>query len=72
MRIEIIANQQNLFCVWKMHIDDISTDMCEINARALVSDFNMSKPQKGCENHKQIAHAIAFIFRILSVRFTRP
>ena len=47
MCIEIIANQQNLFCVWEMHIHYISADMCEINASALVSDFNVSKPVKG-------------------------
>ena len=49
MCIEIIANQQNLFCVWEMHIHYISADMCEINASALVSDFNVSKPVKGCD-----------------------
>ena len=64
MGIEIITNQQDLFSIWKMHIDYISTDMCEINARASVGDFDVSKPQKGCENHKQIADAIALIFRI--------
>ena len=67
--IEVIANQQNLFCVWEMHIHYISADMCEINASALVCDFNVSKAEKGCENHKQIADAIAFIFRIISIRF---
>ena len=69
MCIEVIANQQNLFCVWEMHIHYISADMCEINASALVSDFNVSKAVVGCENHEQIADAIAFIFRIISIRF---
>ena len=49
MCIEIIANQQNLFCVWEMHIHYISADMCEINASALVSDFNMSNPSRGAK-----------------------
>ena len=69
MRIEIITNQHYFFSVWKMRVHNVSTDMCEINASALVSDFNVSKSLKGCENHKEIAHAIAFIFRIISVRF---
>ena len=71
MSIEIVANYQNLFSLWEMHIDSVSADMCEINARAGVGDFHVSKPQKGGEDHKQIAHAVAFIFRIISVRFPR-
>ena len=44
--------------------------MRKIKARACVGDFNVPKPQKGRENHKQIANTIALVFRIISTRYT--
>ena len=46
MRIEIVANEYNLFSIWKVNIHDILTDMSKINAGASVSDFNMPKSEK--------------------------
>ena len=49
MRIEIVANEVDAFCVWEMHIHDVSTDVSKINTCALVSDFNMPNPSRGAK-----------------------
>ena len=69
--VEIIHDNDQLFSIWKMNIDQLTHTMCPVNHGATLSDLDMSPPGQGCKKDEHIGRARAPIFEVITRQLPR-
>jgi len=71
MCIELILDDHDLVCMWKMNIYQFSHTFCPICFRTSRSYFHVPPILERSEEHEQIGNSFALVFVVISLWFSR-